>query len=201
MAGEAKEVLRREIKGRLDALVPEQFYREGVKAAAHIPASFFWSRYQSVLLFLSTRRELDTQPLLNAAFSDHKKVFIPKIEKGRIRFCRLNSPAGPWQYGAFHIREPAWTDQELFKAGDDPALIIVPGLAFDRTGTRLGHGGGYYDRFFAELDKEGVSYSTIGLCLECQVVPRLPREVWDKEMNVLCTGGGLTALKPAVETA
>jgi 5-formyltetrahydrofolate cyclo-ligase len=194
MSGKTKEVLRRKIRDRLDTLAPERFYREGVKAAAHIVASSFWFPYQSVLLFLSAKGEIDTQPLLNAAFSDHKKVFVPKTEEEHIRFFRPNSPAGPWQYGAYHIREPAGTGQDFFKTGDAPALVVVPGLAFDWTGSRLGHGKGYYDRFFAELDREGVSYSTIGLCMECQVVSWLPRDAWDKDMNVLCTGEGLTIL-------
>jgi 5-formyltetrahydrofolate cyclo-ligase len=60
-------------------------------------------------------------------------------------------------------------------------------LAFDREGNRLGRGKGYYDRFFAELDAEGYRYITIGFCMETQVVPRLPRESWDKKMNALCT--------------
>jgi 5-formyltetrahydrofolate cyclo-ligase len=56
----------------------------------------------------------------------------------------------------------------------------------------LGRGKGYYDRFFAKLDAENLAYKTIGLCTECQLVPRIPKEKWDKKMNALCTGGGLT---------
>ncbi|MDR2101477.1 MAG: 5-formyltetrahydrofolate cyclo-ligase [Treponema sp.] len=184
-------MLRREIKRRLSALAPEQFYREGLKAAAHISSDPGWLCYPSVLLFLSTNSEIDTQPLLENAFSGQKKIFVPKIEDNRICFYRIFSPGGPWRQGPFSIREPAG-DTETLKPEDGPLLVIVPGLAFDQGGNRLGRGGGYYDRFFSELDKKNIPYSTIGLCTESQIVPRIPREGWDKSMDALCTGEGLT---------
>jgi 5-formyltetrahydrofolate cyclo-ligase len=186
----AKEALRREIKRRLGALDPKQFYEEGFRAAVCISSAPWWRSGQRVLLFLSTALEIDTRPLLERAFSDQKKVFIPKIEARRICFYRAFSPAGPWRCGPFSIREPAG-DTEALNPGDGPLIVIVPGLAFDKTGNRLGRGKGYYDRFFAELDKESPAYQPVGLCMESQVVPRLPREEWDKKMNVLCTGRGL----------
>jgi 5-formyltetrahydrofolate cyclo-ligase len=187
----AKEDLRREIKRRLGALDPKQFHEEGLRVAACISSTPYWLSGKLVLLFLSTAIEIDTQPLLERAFSDKKKVFIPKIEDRRIVFYRVFSPAGPWRYGPFSIREPAG-DTEALNPGDGSLLVIVPGLAFDKEGNRLGRGKGYYDRFFAELDKENPAYNAVGLCMESQVVPRLPREGWDKKMDALCTGGGLT---------
>jgi 5-formyltetrahydrofolate cyclo-ligase len=186
----SKGMLRREIKGRLSALPREQFYREGLKAASYISADPDWLYNPSVLLFLSMDLEIDTQPLLETAFSHKKKIFVPKIEDDRICFYRILSPAGPWREGPFFIREPAG-DRETLKPEDSPLLVIVPGLAFDQGGNRLGRGKGYYDRFFSDLDKKNITYNTIGLCMESQLVPCIPREGWDKKMNTLCTGGGL----------
>jgi 5-formyltetrahydrofolate cyclo-ligase len=187
----SKGVLRREIKDRLGALAPEYFHEEGRRAASWVSSGSYWDLYQSILLFLSTGLEINTQPLLEAAFSGQKGVFLPKITGGGLRFYRVSSPAGPWREGPFHIREPAGNTETL-KPEDGPLLVIVPGLAFDPAGNRLGRGKGYYDRFLAELDGETPAYKTIGLCMEIQVLPQVPREEWDKRMDALCTGRGLT---------
>jgi 5-formyltetrahydrofolate cyclo-ligase len=189
-----KQTLRKTMRSRLETIPAEWFYREGKAAAAHIRGLPLWRRYKTVLLFLSTRAEIDTGPLLEAALGDRKAVFAPKTAGEGLAFYRVFSPHGPWEYGAFHIREPAAGPE--FAPGEFPVLIIVPGLAFDREGNRLGHGRGYYDRFFAALDGEtspgtAPPYFALGLCLDSQVVPLVPVEGGDKKMDALCTGSGL----------
>jgi 5-formyltetrahydrofolate cyclo-ligase len=138
--------------------------------------------------------EIDTAPLMEAAFSDKKEVYVPKVMGETLLFYRIYSPAGPWYMGAFNIREPAAVKEEdALKPGE--FLVLVPGLAFDPQGGRLGHGKGYYDRFFTGIDVPGVktgvakkNYTALGLCLEVQIVPQVPREPWDKPMDALCTG-------------
>jgi len=147
--------------------------------------------------------EIDTRPLLMAALNEKKKIFIPRVEKetstggiksgSRIAFYSITSLEGPWQTGPFGIREPA--SGKPPETGDFPALILTPGLAFDREGNRLGRGAGYYDRFFAELDNEGKHYLALGLCLNFQVIPLVPAGKNDKKMNGLLTGKELTILK------
>ena len=72
--------------------------------------------------------------------------------------------------------------------GDFPTLVLTPGLAFDREGRRLGRGAGYYDRFFAELDKDSREYTALGLCMDFQIVEKVPVEPNDKKMDGLLTG-------------
>jgi 5,10-methenyltetrahydrofolate synthetase len=109
-------------------------------------------------------------------------------------FCRVRSAADPWEKGPFGIPEPVLEGQAVPRTGfgltgeDFPALVIVPGLAFDAAGRRLGRGGAYYDRFLTELDAAGRSFQTLGLCTGCQLVPEVPVEDWDKNMDCLCTG-------------
>jgi 5-formyltetrahydrofolate cyclo-ligase len=129
---------------------------------------------------------------MEAAFFDKKEVYVPKIDGESLVFYRLYSPAGPWSLGAFTIREPKTIrEKDVLKPGVFPLLILVPGIAFDPRGGRLGHGKGYYDRFFAGLDLQdetGKTYTTLGLCLEIQIIPQVPTEAWDKPMDALCTG-------------
>jgi 5-formyltetrahydrofolate cyclo-ligase len=193
------------MRSRLAALPPEQFTGEGAGALSHLDILPEWSRYRTVLLFLSAPREINTGPLLALSLSRGKKTFAPAVEGTEIRFFRVSSAAGPWRAGAFGLREPASRRPEDQLGREDfPAFIVVPGLAFDRRGNRLGKGGGYYDRFFAFLDAPenaarikpsgGRAYFALGYCLETQIVPRLPAEAQDKTMDAVCTGGGIFSI-------
>jgi 5-formyltetrahydrofolate cyclo-ligase len=186
-----KAALREKIKKTLAALPPERFAEDGKKAAAFITA--LWRQYGTVFLFLSLPREIDTFPLLQAAFADSKRVFLPRIENGELAFVRAASPSGPWRRGTFGIREPVESEKTACAEEDFPALIITPGLAFDRAGNRLGRGGGYYDRFFAALDTAGRRYTAAGLCMEEQFLPELCPDAWDKTVDAVFTAGGLAS--------
>jgi 5-formyltetrahydrofolate cyclo-ligase len=186
----SKPTLRKEIKGLLQKLPAERFHTEGVSAASRIRALPIWSQYRTMLLFLNDPLEIDTRPLLETALSDKKQVFVPKTaDSQNIRFFHIYSPEGPWRYGPFNIREPE-TDrfEDELKNDDFPALVLVPGVAFDRKRNRMGHGKGYYDRFLANLEEQGLSYYMLGLCMDVQIVSEIPTEVWDKKMDALCTG-------------
>jgi 5-formyltetrahydrofolate cyclo-ligase len=129
--------------------------------------------------------EIDTGPILNLAFSTNKKVFLPRVEGRDIRFYRVLSLAGPWRRGAWGIREPC-PELPLDKE-DFPALVLAPGLGFDRAGHRLGLGGGYYDRFFSGLDRRA-GFFALGLALSVQVSAAIPVDKGDFPMDGLLTG-------------
>ena len=186
----SKEILRREIKTRLKDVPQEEFRYQGAQASALLRSSPVWSRFNTVFLFLSMKSEIDTQVLLETALADGKKVFAPKVEEEKLVFYPLLSADGPRQKNSLGIREPLCLGSGEMKpaaSGDFPALIITPGLAFDREGNRLGRGGGYYDRFFAELESGGLQYNAIGLCMDFQVAALVPAGENDKKVNGLLT--------------
>ena len=196
-----KELLRGEIKKHLKTVDKGEFRSQGAEAAVLLRSSPLWTRYKTVFLFLSMNSEIDTQPLLETALKEGKQVFVPVVEARRLVFCPLLSPDGPWRKGPFGIREPSGPPAE--KSGEGtaalkafPALILAPGLAFDREGNRLGRGGGYYDRFFAELDGAGREYTALGLCMDFQIVGRVPAGENDKKMDGFLTGIELTLNMP-----
>jgi 5-formyltetrahydrofolate cyclo-ligase len=132
---------------------------------------------------------------LEAAFAEKKRVFVPRVEKNGLVFYETG-PSGPWTEGPFGIREPFFKGDDTerpLSPEDFPALIIVPGLAFDPSGKRLGRGKGYYDRFFAELEKNvpADKYRAIGLCMEIQMVAGVPASSLDKKMNGLLSAAQL----------
>jgi 5-formyltetrahydrofolate cyclo-ligase len=196
-----KQELRKTLRTQLAGLPPEVFQDEGLRAAESMAASPAWTEAKTVLLFLSAPGEIETAPLLEMAFQQGKKVFLPRVEGEIARFFRIRSPGGPWQTGAFGIREPLIAGPELPEEfppagdrGEGPVLMVVPGMAFDRQGNRMGHGKGYYDRFFAKLDGLGIPYARVALCLEQQVIPHVPMESWDKKMDAVCTGTGFFSI-------
>jgi 5-formyltetrahydrofolate cyclo-ligase len=197
----SKQAVRRKIRTLLQTLPPEVFRAEGLRALPRLRESPLWGDHRRILFFLSTGREIDTTPLMEAAFSDEKAVYVPKIEGESLVFYRVYSTAGPWSLGAFRIREPeTLREEDALKGGEAPFLILVPGLAFDPRGGRLGRGKGYYDRFFAGLPGEKTvpakkNYTALGFCLEAQIIPQVPTDAWDKPMDALCTGSSLRYCK------
>jgi 5-formyltetrahydrofolate cyclo-ligase len=185
----SKKDLRVQIKHTLNALSPDYFIDEGVGAVSCIRALPLWSKYNTVLLFLSIYMEIDTSPLLDAAFQDKKNVFAPRVEGDNIRFFRIRPAEGPWRRGPFGIREPAPNQADMLKPEHFPALVVAPGIAFDCLGGRLGRGKGCYDRFFGSLDAGNLPYFALGLCTEAQLAAEVPAEAWDKRMNAVCAGG------------
>jgi 5-formyltetrahydrofolate cyclo-ligase len=185
----SKENLRGKVKGALKNLSSEYFTVEGDKAVPCIRDLPLWSKHSVVLLFLSTHTEIDTSPLLDAAFQDKKAVFVPRVEGESLSFFKIHSSEGARQRGAFGIPEPFPNPADLLIPEDFPVLVITPGLAFDCSGGRLGRGKGYYDRFFASLDAQHLSYCAVGLCTAAQLNDKVPVEEWDKRMDAVCAGG------------
>ena len=204
-----KEILRGKIKNLSISIPPEDFVFQGEKAAALLRSSPIWPRYSTVFLFLSINSEIDTRPLIETSLRDGKKVFAPRVEADRLVFYRILSPDGPWTKGPFGIRQPEAAKPADMKSadhgsagtGDFPALILTPGMAFDSFLMRLGRGGGYYDRFFSELDAAGRQYTALGLCMDYQLVDKVPAGENDKRMNGLLTAKELIMADTSADTS
>lgn len=208
-----KEELRRELRTRRKSLAPGEQQRLSLTATGKIITSAHWQQAETVALYIAMRGEVDTAPLLVHAWENGKTVLLPacsKKESGKMCFVACSDP-NTLCPGPFNIPEPAVSDEYLEfllitdECGDisatpaqsagngrippAPDLIIVPGLAFDREGTRLGMGGGYYDRLLA-LPRYGNSLR-LGLAYSFQIVDDLPREDWDVPVHAVCTEKGL----------
>ena len=188
-----KETLRGKIKSRLEETSPEEFRTQGKSAAELLRSSPVWPCYETIFLFLSMNSEIDTRSLLEAALEDRKKAFAPTVEGEKLVFRPILSAEGPWKRGAFGIREPSGSVEQA--TASFPALIVAPGLAFDRDGNRLGKGKGYYDRFLKELETGGRQYAALGLCMDFQIVERVPVKENDKKMDYLLTKNELKDIR------
>ena len=148
-----------------------------------------WRNARSVALYVALKGELSTDKLLDAAWKSGRTVWLPRVrpeEPGCMEFVACTGPE-QLRPGPFGLREPEDSlpglgPEEAGKAFK-PDLLVLPGLAFDRRGGRLGFGGGYYDRF---LDS-GLTCPRVGLCFTFQITKNLPLEQWDQRVHYLCT--------------
>lgn len=158
-----------------------------VQASRHLLQSEAWRTAAVVGLYMAVRGEVDCALLFDAALQQKKRVVLPVCSGYKAGHMAFAACAGldELQAGPFGIAEPAAPApaEEQY-----PDLLIVPGLAFDSQGLRLGMGGGYYDRFLA---RKGFAPVRIGLCYAMQIVESLPKERWDIPMHALCSEQGL----------
>ena len=172
-----KKALRQAAAQRLAQLTPSQRAAWSQGIAGRVLALAGLAQARRVALFWSMDTEPDTLPLIGALARQGKQVYLPRVlGKGVMEMGRC-LPGQPLHQGPFGIWEPAGP------ALDAPLdWALVPGLAFDRWGGRLGRGGGYYDRFLA-----GTGAALAGLAFECQLVGRVPAQPHDVKMHLVIT--------------
>ncbi|TVR92733.1 MAG: 5-formyltetrahydrofolate cyclo-ligase [Spirochaetaceae bacterium] len=152
----AKALLRGLVQAELEE-VPQDFAVEaGAAAATHLKSlRRLWKESEIVVAFASFGSEMSTDAVIEAALSDGKVVVLPRVMNGGLSFHRIDSLSYASDTHRYGMREPAETlagfDPIATAAGGRRVLVICPGLAFDRSGRRLGRGKGYYDRFIAAL--------------------------------------------------
>jgi len=183
-----KKELRKIMKDKLNNLPKEQFVSEGRAAAERLVRTALWARYKKVLIYLSMKDEMDTQSLLDMAFKEGKEVYAPKVESDTgMRFFRVTADQSSWVTGAFDIREPAGREKDVFRFEDGPALVISPGLAFDRKGNRMGRGKGFYDRFYEKLFQASPDSAICAFCMSIAITDDVPVDQFDRKVNAICT--------------
>lgn len=141
----------------------------------------------AVFTYLSFSAEVDTRGLIQRAWEAGKTVCLPRVVPGtrEMRWYVVESLDGLVR-SSFGVEEPpADPSSEVRSADFARPVALVPGLAFDREGFRLGYGGGFYDAFLPDFP--GVS---IGLIRTCQLVERLAvRDVHDVPVGIVCVEG------------
>ena len=190
-----REGLRRELLALRRAQDPEEAARRGKAAQERLLAAPCWREAASVALYAGVRDELRTDLLLREAWDAGREVWLPRVrrtERGRMDFVRCHGPQDLCA-GAFGLVEPR-PELPGACAGDAafrPELILVPGVAFDPRGGRMGYGGGFYDRFLAALNATSTPCPALGFCFGFQLVEAVPCAAWDRPVDGICTEGEL----------
>ncbi len=179
--GEAKEALRRRMRECLRHLPP---LPPEVPSFQRLLADSLFQQATALVGYIPLPGELPVLPLLTQALRQGKLLFLPRFQEGGYTLAQVRHWEGELQPGKYRIPEPAPFCPEARKL---PAstLWLIPGLAFDRRGTRLGRGGGFYDRLRTRFP-EGFP---LGLCHPCQLLEteEIPAEPWDRPVRLILT--------------
>ena len=166
-----KKVLRKSIREQKRAMTSEQIEAASQKLVEQFLALEAYRQAKTLYGYLPYNQEVRTVPILEQALAEGKRVAVPKIYGDEMRFIYLDD-LNRVETGYAGIPEPI----EDGPIADDPtALVLMPGLAFDQQGHRIGYGGGFYDKF---LNAEP-EHPTVALCYAFQIVEELPTEEFD----------------------
>ncbi len=179
---ESKQMLRALTRGRVAGLSPE--YRAAVAAQVMVSLASRpeWARASSVLLFAPLPDELDVWPLVEMALMAGKAVALPAFDPSASGYVaqQIVDVTRDVVAGKFGVREPAESCAEVLLNQLD--LVLVPGIAFDARGGRLGRGKGFYDRLLA-----GVRGTKCGVAFDEQLVDAVPVGPHDIRLNCILT--------------
>ncbi len=172
MSGLSKAALRRFISGKKRDYTPEMLCRASAGLIARLEARTDFQAARTVLLYHALPDEVDTHELLSRWLC-RKRLLLPVVDGDDLRLVQYTGP-DCLVAGAYGIAEPRG---KSFEAYDSIDLAVVPGLAFDAGGNRLGRGRGYYDRLLPRLRQSGCRL--LGLCFDFQRVEHVPVEAHD----------------------
>jgi 5-formyltetrahydrofolate cyclo-ligase len=133
----------------------------------------------SVAAYVADENEIPTAPVIEDALRAGRRVYLPR-DFGVPGFVRWH-PDIPLRRARGGVQEPV---DGVPEGLEPPAIVLLPAVAWDDTGTRLGRGGGFYDRLLTKLDPRIVR---VGLAYEFQRFPELPRDPWDVSMHYVIT--------------
>lgn len=176
-----KAALRQAMKGLRKAIVPAAQAVAAQALAGHAEALAALRAPAIVSGYIPIRGEIDPGPLMAALVASGWRLALPRIEGEDLSF-RAHRPGDVLACGGFGLTEPQADAPRVV-----PAMILLPLLAFDRRGHRLGYGRGYYDRALGRLP----GALTIGLGHHAQEVPRVPVQAHDVPLDFIATDGAL----------
>jgi len=180
-----KKKLRQHAREVLLRISSAQAAVQSAVAAAAVVALPEFRRARSVFLYMPMAEEIDTAAIARAAWADGKVVLLPRCRMSdrTMDACPIFSFDDRLTTSGYGIAEPCTEPWDVGQVD----FVIVPGLAFDRAGGRLGRGAGFYDRFLEQLSPQAV---TCGLAFHQQVIDEVPMFDHDARIAILVTDLG-----------
>lgn len=166
-----KKELRSSIRAQKRAMSEAEIAQKSERLGQLFAASSLYRQAKTIYGYLPYNQEVRTVPMLERALRDGKRVAVPKVVGEEMIFIYLDD-LNAVEKGYAGIPEPIANGP----VADDPhALVLMPGLAFDPQGHRIGYGGGFYDRFLAAQPE----HPTLALCYDFQLLPHLETDSFD----------------------
>ncbi|MAG17877.1 MAG: 5-formyltetrahydrofolate cyclo-ligase [Candidatus Diapherotrites archaeon] len=175
-----KAVLRKQIFEKRKSVSKDEVLEKSKKIFENLFSLEEINQAQNIAVYISFNNEVETKLIIEKLWKLGKNVFIPVMKEEHLHFAKINSFEGLAE-NKRGILEPK---EELFISPNEIELFIVPGLAFDKEGNRLGWGKGFYDHFF-NFNK--IDAKKIGLAFDFQIVIQIPHKSHDVKMDFVVT--------------
>ncbi len=181
---ERKKELRRQVLQLQDSFSAAQAASDSIRLCAHLRMQPLWQACRRVLAFMPMPAEPDIRPVLQEALAAGKRLALPRFDPRRRDYdvCEV-SALTELRLSHFQIQEPGpdCPKADLFRLD----FVLVPAVAYDANGRRLGRGKGYFDRLLAQ-----VTGHKCGVAFDWQVVPEVPVQPHDVSVDSLLTPAG-----------
>lgn len=183
LAGRKRE-LRSRARVAIAGLPAAELEQRSERMCERLMEADFFVAARTVMLYAPIAGEVDITPVLLVCLQSGRRACVARIDwAGRdLTPALVRDPVADFVQGARGIREPS-PEAPVVPLGQID-LIVVPGLAFDETGGRLGRGAGFYDRFLA---RPGLRALTCGAAFEAQIFPSVPTGPWDVPLDAVAT--------------
>jgi 5-formyltetrahydrofolate cyclo-ligase len=176
----AKQALRKQMRMVRDALPESACEARSAAIHQHLVDLAELEQAGTVLAFASIRSEVRTRPIIEESWSIGKRVALPRVDGDELCLHLIDSQTALSE-GAFSVPEPA-ADAVVIEPGEID-FALIPALAFDPRGYRIGYGGGYYDRLIPRLSKA----CTCAVGYDFQLISEVPEQPFDVSVNLVIT--------------
>lgn len=175
-----KKTARNFIRTEKRKMTEEEIWKKSERIVEKVCRTSCFLEAESLYCYVSYNQEVMTKPLILKALEAGKKVAVPKIIGRDMEFFYIHS-LNDLSIGYQGIEEPVTKDMaEAYKA-----LMILPGLAFDESGNRVGYGGGFYDRYLEK--KAALQFKKVAVAFDFQIVEELEMEACDWKVDGIIT--------------
>jgi 5-formyltetrahydrofolate cyclo-ligase len=187
---DGKREIRKRILTLRNAMPPESITAKSDEIVRRLMELREIRDSSTLMVFLSFGSEVLTDDLIRWGWSEGKRIVVPlcRPESRELTPCRIDG-FDELETGHYGIREPK-TGRLRSVPRTEIDAVIVPAVAFDRRGYRVGYGGGYYDRFLPECPQA----ANIGAAFACQIVPEVPSDRYDLAVDRIVTEEGIISV-------
>ena len=195
-----RQSLRMTIRQRRAKLDPTWCEASSARICEHLIDSWLYRRAKHIACYFAQGNEANLDLLMHNAWARHKRVYLPILGlrySGQLWFvpCQADTPLYKNRFGINEPMHPAHERRTQLRSLD---LVLMPLVAFDHNGNRLGMGGGFYDKTLASLHAGCTSWSRpkrIGIAYDLQGLDMIPGEDWDVPLDGVVTESGLQWFK------
>ncbi|WP_300347118.1 5-formyltetrahydrofolate cyclo-ligase [Clostridium sp.] len=177
-----REIFHKELKNEADRKIREALFKSDV-----------FRNSKTVFIYVNMDLEVNTVEIIRELIKLNKVVAVPKVipinkKEIQMKALKIDSLLQLNESGAYGILEPSIDCEDISEEVD---LIIIPGLAFDINGNRLGYGGGFYDRFLSKYPNS----KRVALCYDFQILDEIPHEFFDEKVQTIISDKRIIELK------